>query len=50
MNSSIIAREEGEMVRGERATMEACTLVNKSGRDGATVVGIPARVIQTSKK
>ena len=47
MNSSIIARKEGGTVIGEKAIVGACSLVNKSVPDGATVVGIPARVITT---
>ena len=47
MNSSIIARKEGGIVIGEKAIVGACSLVNKSVPDGATVVGIPARVIAT---
>lgn len=49
MNSSIIARPKEGIVIGEKAIVGACSLVNKSIPDNATVVGIPAKIISDSK-
>lgn len=48
MRSSIIAR--ADLTVGENAVVGAMALVNKSVPDGATVVGIPAHVIEDSDK
>lgn len=48
MKSAIIARKEGGTVIGKDAVIGACTLVNRSVPDGATIVGIPGRVISQS--
>lgn len=45
MNATIIARQDEGTVIGKNAVIGACTLVNKSVPDDATVVGIPMRVI-----
>lgn len=48
MKSAVIAPKEGGTVIGRDALIGACTLVNKSVPDGATVVGIPGKVISES--
>lgn len=45
MNATIIARQDEGTVIGKNAVIGACTLVNKSVPDDATVVGIPMRII-----
>jgi len=45
MNATIIARKKEGTVIGKDAVVGACTLVNKNVPDGATVVGIPAKII-----
>ena len=45
MKATIIARKEDGTIIGKDAVVGACTLVNKNVPDGATVVGIPGRVI-----
>lgn len=45
MKATIIARKEDGTVIGKDAVVGACTLVNKNVPDGATVVGIPGRII-----
>lgn len=47
MNCSIISRREGGLIIGKNAIVGACTLVNKSVPENSTVVGIPARVLNT---
>lgn len=49
MNSSILARSGGGTTIGINAVIGACTLVNKDIPDGATAVGIPARIISKSE-
>lgn len=48
MRANIIARQKEGLVIGEKAIVGACTLVNKSVPDNATVVGIPARIVSTT--
>lgn len=43
MNASLVARTE--LIIGKDAVVGACTLVNKSIPDGATAVGVPAKII-----
>lgn len=47
MRATLVARSSEGLVIGEKAVVGACALVNKSVPDGATVVGIPARIIET---
>ncbi|GCB34310.1 acyltransferase [Bacteroides faecalis] len=45
MNAIIIARKDEGTIIGENAVVGACTLVNKSIPEGATSMGVPAKVI-----
>lgn len=47
MRATLTARQEEGLVIGENAIIGACSLVNKSIPDGATAVGIPAKIIST---
>lgn len=49
MKSSIIARSQEGLTIGCNAVVGACSLVNKSIPDNATVVGIPAKVVSKNK-
>lgn len=46
MKASIIARKEEGTIIGENAVIGACSLVNKSVPDNATVVGVPAKILE----
>ena len=48
--SMLLYAKKAKLVIEEKAVVGVCALVNKSVSDGATVVGIPRRVIQTVKK
>ena len=45
MRASLI-NNKGDIVIGEKAIVGACSLVNKSVPDYATVVGVPCRIIE----
>ena len=44
MKATIVARKD--ITIGKNAIVGACTLVNKDIPEGATVVGIPCRIIE----
>ena len=48
MRASIVA-PKGDVEIGEKATVGAMALVNKSVPDGKTVVGVPCRIIEKVK-
>lgn len=45
MRATLVARSQEGLVIGENAVVGACALVNKSVPQGATVVGIPAKIL-----
>lgn len=45
MRATLVARSQDGLVIGENAVVGACALVNKSVPQGATVVGIPAKIL-----
>lgn len=47
MRATLVARSAEGLVIGEKAVVGACALVNKSVPDAATVVGIPAKIVES---
>lgn len=45
MRATLVARSQEGLIIGENAVVGACALVNKSVPQGATVVGIPAKIL-----